>query len=679
MAAIPDRKTLESLRRADLQKLCKDHGLRANLKSEALIDLLVDTIRPSQIPQPKRNSSMRIISKSNSTTRTRGYSGGSVIIHDSEDEREPEEVAGPSRIDAQPPQQRRPSSAEPTLPPHPPARSTRKAKDTQLRLGVGRPALAGGSGARAVTKSTSLTRAPRGKASVSVRPTEAAIQEENEDMPEAGPSGIPHNDPLPVAPTTTTTAPSPLDHNSSTQPLALSQDITAYLSSLIDPLRQQIGLLQGELQQTTIQRTSSQAFQERIAELSNDVVSLKSQLSVIPQLEAEIHNLKRQVAALSLSSISHIPSSNAGTSVEEDGIPSRSNTAPSEMQLSGQVLSQTALGKRRRTPEETAITGVIEQSSAVALNENQLATQVVRPNKKRQKLGVLKDQSPPVLPAASAENDEFVFEGMEDIVQPIQHSPGPAFTVFSGPEPAEELPQGPLLPQFSDRPAITPPNPSGVTTSTANANENAQPNQLVHPPFDFAFNIFQPMASTPMGGALEAGLPSFPHPEPPTSPTPINNPAQPLLGARRERLGSQSGPSRPAPARPRSAAGRQTSGSHDVLSSISGPSTSDRESSNNTRTPTRNPTSLPSIPEVNPSQASSSQPGPRGAGARKPPMGIGLGLAGVVPLPMPPDTPAPPMKRTMYGTELETDTRFGDFGVEGVATGFWTSGIGPRF
>lgn len=36
-------------------------------------------------------------------------------------------------------------------------------------------------------------------------------------------------------------------------------------------------------------------------------------------------------------------------------------------------------------------------------------------------------------------------------------------------------------------------------------------------------------------------------------------------------------------------------------------------------------------------------------------------------------TPALPRK-TMYGTELEGDTRFGDFGVEGVATGFWAGG-----
>ena len=35
---------------------------------------------------------------------------------------------------------------------------------------------------------------------------------------------------------------------------------------------------------------------------------------------------------------------------------------------------------------------------------------------------------------------------------------------------------------------------------------------------------------------------------------------------------------------------------------------------------------------------------------------------------------APSKRVTMYGTELDGDTRFGDFGVEGVATGFWSGG-----
>ena len=38
------------------------------------------------------------------------------------------------------------------------------------------------------------------------------------------------------------------------------------------------------------------------------------------------------------------------------------------------------------------------------------------------------------------------------------------------------------------------------------------------------------------------------------------------------------------------------------------------------------------------------------------------------------DTPAAPVRRTLYGTELEGDTRFGDFGIEGVAHSFWASG-----
>lgn len=35
-----------------------------------------------------------------------------------------------------------------------------------------------------------------------------------------------------------------------------------------------------------------------------------------------------------------------------------------------------------------------------------------------------------------------------------------------------------------------------------------------------------------------------------------------------------------------------------------------------------------------------------------------------------------PPRATMYGTELDSDRRFGDFGVEGVASGFWTGTSG---
>jgi len=53
---------------------------------------------------------------------------------------------------------------------------------------------------------------------------------------------------------------------------------------------------------------------------------------------------------------------------------------------------------------------------------------------------------------------------------------------------------------------------------------------------------------------------------------------------------------------------------------------------------------------------------------------VGVGL-GMTPVPVRlDDTPIASVRRTMYGTELEGDTRFGDFGVEGVATGFWPGG-----
>lgn len=43
MPPLPSRDVLEAMKRVDLQRLCKDYGVKANLKSEALIDLLLDT------------------------------------------------------------------------------------------------------------------------------------------------------------------------------------------------------------------------------------------------------------------------------------------------------------------------------------------------------------------------------------------------------------------------------------------------------------------------------------------------------------------------------------------------------------------------------------------------------------------------------------------------------------
>lgn len=101
---------------------------------------------------------------SSRSTRT-----SSMIVHDLEgDEEEP--VGGAEEEERmQPGVQEVPSS--------PPLPRIRKAKETQFRLGVGRPLAAGGKGARAVTKSVSASKAKKGKGSRSVKPSEATIEE----------------------------------------------------------------------------------------------------------------------------------------------------------------------------------------------------------------------------------------------------------------------------------------------------------------------------------------------------------------------------------------------------------------------------------------------------------------------------------------------------------------------
>jgi hypothetical protein len=118
-------------------------------------------------PPQMRAVSGRVLSRTPST-RSRLHSANTVVIHSDIDD-------GADQTPTQAP-------AVPLPPPDGmaggPASRTRKAKDTQFRLGVGRPSAAGGSGARAVTtKVVSVARSKRGKPSRSGRPGEATIVE----------------------------------------------------------------------------------------------------------------------------------------------------------------------------------------------------------------------------------------------------------------------------------------------------------------------------------------------------------------------------------------------------------------------------------------------------------------------------------------------------------------------
>ena len=138
--------------------------------------------KPEPAPQPqfppsKRTTSVRIASaRSTNVGQSRLRSGSSVAVHDTDEEGEPVTKSKPdtSKI-PQPVTQ--PRVTQP--PPAPPITRTRKAKETQLRLGVGRPKAAGGVGARAVTKSFSVSKNNK-RVSKNIKISEADIPEEQD-------------------------------------------------------------------------------------------------------------------------------------------------------------------------------------------------------------------------------------------------------------------------------------------------------------------------------------------------------------------------------------------------------------------------------------------------------------------------------------------------------------------
>lgn len=167
---------------------------------------------------------------------------------------------------------------------------------------------------------------------------------------------------------------------------------------------------------------------------------------------------------------------------------------------------------------------------------------------------------------------------------------------------------------------------TGRPTSSANASENQYP-------FNFSFI---PEPSTPVPSLF---MPAFPYPEPPQSPTPAGVNMGVSLGNVEERTDVFKPFGLPPPDR----AGRLPTPS------------SDR---------TVNPTVLSRRdPSVKDRQSSSNE------------VGVSLGL--IPSSPQEPDSNSgdvPAFGKTMYGTELGADSRFGDFGLESMAARFWSSG-----
>ncbi|THH20846.1 hypothetical protein EW146_g604 [Bondarzewia mesenterica] len=707
MPGVLNRQALESMKRVELQRLCKDHGLKANLKSEALIDLLLDINHPAPNPPPplpiRRTSSMRMVSRV-SGSRARLQSTSSLIIHS---ESEDDEVGQPEVTEVQP--QPMPSAAAG------PGTRTRKAKEAQFRLGVGRPAAVGGTGARAITKSMNVSKGRRAKSSKSIKPAEETIPEEELNVvaqlttpPVAGPSNGSH----------WSLSPQVQQHDTHSCDSQTIRNIAeSVFQELVKPLQETVSFLQRELQQQTSAHAAEvSALKAQVGCLLSEVQSYRRQSETIQQMSDSINQLRLDIRRrrtnsvepvvqepMSLSTPVSIPSDSPphvpdpGNVVEEPGTsrvhkqaevtvaarPTRSipfeyppapARSPSKRLL--KAAGQSALGKRSRDPTFSPTMGVEETGKVEEKSEESLKKAVLRPSRKRARLAQgseMDDQQPVAGPSTQPAHNQMEVDRSspalsDQMVEPVPPRRYAKFTVFEGPE---EFSQSDFRPANPSEPAVdediftdrdfdffdsahlngrgNPPK-----TRTANATENQHP-------FNFAFPVHGhlPVTSTPTPTGnfpAFAGPPSpmfsnFPLPEPPHSPSPA--PHGSSHGHRIERAGGRLERNDPFHPFGSPSGSRNPSGSS-AADSIVNPSAL-------LRTP---PPTLPDL--LDDTQRSD---GRKKASSND--VGVGLGMTII---PQVEDTPAGPMRRTMYGTELEDDTRFGDFGVEGVATGFWRGG-----
>ncbi|KAH9898519.1 hypothetical protein C8Q73DRAFT_780130 [Cubamyces lactineus] len=692
-----DRETLKNMKRSDLQRVCKEYGIKANLKTEALIDLLIDTTqarpRPTPPTQPQRAPSGRVASRSG--MRLRGTSSSSVIIHDTDDEDNAHEGDPPQRI--------APQSSESEAQPPPPPPRTRRAKETQYRLGMGRPTVVGGSGARSATRTVSI--AVRGgsrrlRASRNIRPVEAPIQEEEEplpvvpEVPEAGPSGTTHDLVSPPAPPDYKDGYSRIpDANPSNIPASFKD----YLSSRLEPLQNQLVAMNHELERRISreadlqsQISSLQVELQQLRDLRGSEASLVSQLqSQFDQMKVAMNKLMADMRKQSMKSLGKARATDEGDSQTTIA----GGEAPHGGTSSLPPASQTLLGKRHRDPNDSDSADTVEPEPTGVQTSDNPHKRAVRPTKKKLKLS----SADPDVASGSSSDSRFNTQpqGEDSAAPPVPRPPPATFTIFRGPEepPESYIDPPPPTTHLSDFFPV-PPEAGGQTMNTggaiprpAGSDENAP--ALA---FNFSFNhsIFHPLSSTP----FEASQPALSYPEPPASPSPGNVPSGGFIeraGGRIERndlyhpLGRRHAQSQAqaeglSQSRPQSAASRPASRA-EVSSSQAQPVTTNGANAFTALASTS--TSLLSVPEVSHEEIpdismgnESTFPTQTRRVASSSEIGVTLGMSAT--LPLPPETPAGPMKRTMYGTELDSDTRFGDFGVEGVATGFW-AGLVPRF
>ncbi|KAF4572793.1 hypothetical protein EYR36_007303 [Pleurotus pulmonarius] len=630
MVRLPSRKALEAMKRTDIQKLCKDYGVKANLKTEALIDLLQSINTPQPTREPPQPQARKVSTRRSS--RAGPSRTSSLVIHDLEGEEEEEEEERSQEQDEVPPV------------PNPPPSRTRKAKETQLRLGVGRPKAAGGSGARAVTKSVSVSKGKRAKSSKTMKPSEAPIPEEAEeqDPPEPKHSSlglelVTASPELTSKPRSPTPAEPPAESTviaqasaGSTSAITSQNDLEKYIADAVQPLREQLTSLHSEVERLKRDQQQVHVLQATLDILTTELDDLRGQtaeaLSIANELRQalktpsiprtpsprsprqEVPPAPHSISATTFAAIAG-PSSKKGEPPCDPPSPTSRAAERGGLQHPGFAL--TTLGKRHRDSTTSNITGIIEGEDE-DIPEDELAAKVIRPMKKR--LKTTRDSSTP----SNATAGPSRLRGSPRTPTNRADEPRiPTFSVYRDPDPSDYVDPPPPtnhLPDFFEA-AIT-----GSSRQTSTSSEATTENQH---PFGFSF---LPYTSTPAHPSL---VPPLPYPELGQSPTPAG------LG----RLGL----GRPSTFQPFGRSPRTDVDEHQDGGAFVNPAA----------------LSTDNHPE---SSSSAGTPSAQTPGSSR--------------------TPQEPHPKpvTMYGTELEGDTRFGDFGVEGVASSgqmlpnFWTGG-----
>ena len=322
------------------------------------------------------------------------------------------------------------------------------------------------------------------------------------------------------------------------------------------------------------------------------------------------------------------------------GSPSASRTvsskpkSKSKMQTPPQHLgiTESTLGKRHRDSVASDITGILEEGQEEGCSDGELAKKVMRPTKKKPRIE--KDDAAAVDDDLGRNSRQGSSTSVPDEQREVSSSNEdvPNFAVFQGSEEALDYlgppPPTNRLPEYFEPDSPTGshtnlPRPrSTVPTSSAHASENR--------PHGFGFG-FLPVSSTPQNPFMA----SFPYPDAPQSPSPA-------------------GPSSAA------YASRHDEQRMDIFKPFGFPS------------PIRSTRHYGALSQdgrgVNPAALK------QGSSSAKPRDDPNIDVQAIAAPPTDSTGDPPISKRTMYGTELDNDTRFGDFGLEGMITDYWASG-----